>query len=778
MIATLRTRALDRNNRLTTAYLLAGAVFLAVYFGAGLSPETQDLLYQLPGMLAPLVIGAGILRYRPAQKRPWIILAVGLALSTLGDWTWLLLARIGEEPFPSVADALYLGGLVLVAVAIVDLVRGRIPGGDRAGIIDAFIVAIGVALVSWTFLMQPLVTDPFASIPEIGTALAYPAIDILLLGVLVRMFLVPGRRGLALNLLLTALTALLLSDFPYAVMVLQGTYATGNIVELGWLAAAVLWGAAALHPSMRRVAEPIEVGEAKLPTWRLALLAGASLMAPGVLVIEGFTGSPIDIPAIAGGCVLLFLLVIARLGGVVRDLRTTLHQRRSLEAELERRALHDPLTGLGNRTLLQDRLRHALTRRGQQIGVLFMDLDDFKSVNDTYGHHAGDVLLTSVADAIRRTVRASDTVARLGGDEFAVLVDQDATAEGASELASRLLAAISVPIEVAGRQRSTSGSIGIAIGASGEATAEQLMSEADIAMYVAKGDGKGRFTVFDPAVHEAVVRSMGLQGDMERGLAEDEFELYYQPIVSLATGELAGVEALLRWHHPSRGLLVADDFIHVAESSGAIVPIGRWVLEQAAARGRAWSKSLLAGDRFLSVNLSGFELSELGAVEAVREMVHRSGLEPSQILLEISESVRPDSDAVVRALREIRALGVRLAIDDFGTGFGSVSRLLRHPFDVMKIDTSLVAAVRDPRAASLVTGVIDLARRLDSITIAEGVESAEAVTTLRQMGCQLAQGYHFAAAMPASELEGALHLDGVLRPAASPFASQRDYRPT
>ncbi|HJU47320.1 MAG TPA: GGDEF domain-containing protein, partial [Gaiellaceae bacterium] len=417
MIATLKTRALDRNNRLTAAYLLAGAVFLVVYFGTGLSPETQDVLYQLPGMLAPLVIGAGILRYRPAQKRPWIILAIGLALSTLGDWTWLVLARLGEEPFPSIADALYLGGLVLVAVAIVDLVRGRIPGGDRAGIIDAFIVAIGVALLSWTFLMQPLVTDPFASIPEIATALAYPAIDILLLGVLVRMFLVPGRRGLALNLLLLALTALLLSDFPYAVMVLEGTYATGNIVELGWLVAAVLWGAAALHPSMRRVAEPVEVREARLPTWRLALLAAASLMAPAVLVIEGLAGRPIDIPAIAGGCVLLFLLVIARLGGVVRDLRTTLHQRRALEAELERRALHDPLTGLGNRTLLQDRLRHALTRRGQQIGVLFMDLDDFKSVNDTFGHHAGDVLLTSVADAIRRTVRASDTVARLGGDE-------------------------------------------------------------------------------------------------------------------------------------------------------------------------------------------------------------------------------------------------------------------------------------------------------------------------------------------------------------------------
>ncbi len=620
MLARLRTQLTRKSNRLTAAYLAAGGLFVAAYFAAGFSTETQDLIYQIPGMAAPIAVIIGVLRYRPPDPRPWFVLAAGLALTTIGDWTWLLMAQVGVESFPSVADALYLIGLVLIGLALLALVRGRIPGGDRAGIIDALIVAIGAALLSWTFLMQPLVNDPFASIPEIATALAYPAIDILLLGVLVRVFLVPGRRVVALNLLSLALLALLLSDFPYAVMVLSGTYETGHVVELGWLIASVLWGGAALHPSMRRVAEPVEVGEAALPAWRLALLAAASLMAPAVLVIEGFTGRPIDIPAVAGGCILLFLLVIARLGGVVNDLRATLNHRRALESELERRALHDPLTGLANRTLLRDRLEHALARRNQQVAVLFVDLDDFKSVNDTFGHHAGDALLTSVAESIRRTVRAADTVARLGGDEFAVLVDQEASIEGASELANRVLAAIAAPIEVAGRQRSTSGSIGIAVGASGVTTAEALMREADIAMYVAKSEGKGRFTVFDPSQHEAVVRSMGLQADMERGLADREFELHYQPIISLATGELTGVEALLRWHHPTRGLLVADDFIHVAESSGAIIPIGRWVLAEAAHQARTWSTGLLSGDRFLSVNMSGFELAEPGAAEAVGEL--------------------------------------------------------------------------------------------------------------------------------------------------------------
>ena len=578
MASRLASRITSRRNRLTAAYLAIGGLFVVAYFAAGLTTQVQDVIYQLPGMAAPVAVLIGVIRYRPTDVRPWLILAAGLALTTLGDWTWLVLAELGLETVPSPADGLYLGGLVLIGAAVMLLVRGRIPGGDRAGIIDALIVAIGAALLSWTFLMRPLVEDPSASIPEIVTALAYPVVDILLLAVLVRLVLVPGRRGVALNLILLALVALLLSDIPYAVMTVAGGYETGHVVELGWLVASVLWGAAALHPSMAHVADPVEMGEARLPAWRLGLLAAASLMAPAVMVIEALTGRPIDVVVVAAGSVLLFLLVIARLGGVVRDLRNTLHQRQALESELERRALHDPLTGLANRVLLRDRLEHALARRGQQVATLLLDLDDFKSVNDTSGHHVGDALLIAVADAIQRSVRGGDTVARLGGDEFAVLVEHDATVESATEVAERVLAAIATPITVGGRERFTSASVGIAVGASGVTTAETLMRESDIAMYVAKGEGKNRAVVFDPSRHEAVVRSMGLQTDMEKALADHEFELHYQPIVHLATGELAGVEALLRWHHPTRGLLVADDFIHVAESSGAIVPIGRWVL--------------------------------------------------------------------------------------------------------------------------------------------------------------------------------------------------------
>ena len=244
---------------------------------------------------------AGIVRYRPADPRPWVTLAFGLLLTDLGDWTWVVLARMGLEPFPSIADALYLGGLALTAVAIIWLLRDRIPGGDRAGLIDAMVVAVGAGLLSWTFVMEPLVSDPVASMGEIAVALAYPVIDILLLGVLVRLFLAPGDRVPALKLILFALVTLLLTDFPYAVVALEGGYYTGHLLDAGWMAASFFWAAAALHPSMRNVAEPVEIGEVQLSPLRLAMLACASLMAPAVLVIQAATGQSVDVVVVATG---------------------------------------------------------------------------------------------------------------------------------------------------------------------------------------------------------------------------------------------------------------------------------------------------------------------------------------------------------------------------------------------------------------------------------------------------------------------------------------------
>jgi diguanylate cyclase (GGDEF)-like protein len=769
-LATQRPRGLSARGWLASnAWRVFMAAGLAMTVGYFLLPSVlaQDIGYQLPGMLAVGAVLGGVAIHRPADPRPWFVLAGGLALTTAGDWTWVVLDYVyGVEPFPSVADVFYLAGMGLVVAAVLLLVRGRIPGGDRASVVDALIVSVGIGLLSWVFLMAPIVADPTQSALEIGVALAYPMIDILLLGVMVRLVLAPGRRVLALQLVIGALVAFLVADYAYAALILADTYQTGQLVDAGWLLGAVLWGTSALHPSMRHVADPIEAaGEARFSGWRLLLLAGASLMAPAVLLIQWANGQPIDIPVIATGCVVLFLLVIARLGGVVSDLRTTLRQRRALEEELQRRALHDPLTGLANRVLFHDRLEHALARRGGHAAVLFLDLDDFKTVNDTLGHAAGDAVLATVADAIRRSIRPGDTAARLGGDEFAVLLEGESEVYEAGLVAERLLAAVHTPTTVAGQRHSIGTSIGISLGAAGSATAEQLMREADIAMYVAKGKGKGGFTIFEATTHEPVVRGLELRADLEQAISQHQFVLLYEPIVNLATGTVVGIEALVRWRHPTRGLLEPHDFIPLAESTGAIIPLGRWILYQACRQAGPWATQRPDGStRFMSVNLSAVQVADPGFAKTVSAALAATGLVPSQLVLEMTETTRLDHEAAATTLRQLRELGTRLAIDDFGTGYASLSQLNRIPFDILKIDRSFVAALSPgSRAESLITGILDLARRLGVAVVAEGIEDADQLRRLRELGCPMGQGFHFAHPMTASQLKTLLR-DGLVKP--------------
>jgi EAL domain-containing protein (putative c-di-GMP-specific phosphodiesterase class I) len=297
-------------------------------------------------------------------------------------------------------------------------------------------------------------------------------------------------------------------------------------------------------------------------------------------------------------------------------------------------------------------------------------------------------------------------------------------------------------------------SIGISLGRSGAASAEQLMSEADIAMYVAKGEGKGGASVFDSRTHASVVRSIGLRDDLDRAIRERQFEMHYQPIINLETGDLAGVEALARWRHPTRGLLAPADFIAVAEATGTIISLGQWIFSESCRQAAAWSSGPLAGGRLMSINLSTIQITYPGFVEFVTDAVARAGADPRHLLVEVTESANPDPGAVADALLRLHALGIRLAVDDFGTGFASMEQLARLPFAVIKIDRSLVAAVdTDARAESVVTGVTDLARRLGAECVAEGVERADQLAPLRAMGCQMAQGFHFAPALPPAELE-------------------------
>ncbi len=742
-----------------------GLVLTLVYFQLP-TREGQDLFYQLPETVAFVAVLLGIRLLRPADAGPWYLLALGIGLTSAGDWTWVVLDRVyGIDPFPSVADLFYLGGMITIAFAVRGMLHGRIPGGDRAGVLDALIVTVGVGLLSWVFLMAPIAADTTQSPGELAVALAYPAIDLLLLGVLVRLVLAPGEMVTAVRLLIAGLLAFLLADFQYALLTLTDGYAVGSPIDAGWLLGTTFWGAAALHPSMRSLGRPGQPAS-QLRAWRLALLALASLLGPAVLVAESLAGMPVDAPVVAVGCIVIFGLVIARLEGVVTDLRRTLDERTLLERELERRALHDPLTGLANRVLFHDRLSHALARRAGSVAVMFLDLDDFKTINDSFGHDAGDRVLQAVATELAAVARAGDTVARLGGDEFALLIEDSPDRFAASRLAGRLLDAVRAPIEVAGHARSVGASIGISLGECGTADADVLMREADIAMYVAKGGGKGTYTVFEPSELHSVVRGLELRNDLEQAVREHQFELDYQPIFDLDSGEMAGVEALVRWRHPVQGRLLPSEFIGLTETTGAIVPLGRWMLQQAGRAAAGWNGP------FVSVNLSAQQLEVASFVDDVREVLRTSGLPPDRLVLELTETSRLDDEVAAHAIWPLREMGVRLALDDFGTGFAALSQLSRSWFDIVKIDRSFLADLSsDPRAESLVGGILDLARRLGVVAVAEGIEDGVQLARLRDAGCPLGQGFLFARPIPPAELVALLR-DG------APSAAARSAAPS
>ncbi len=427
-------------------------------------------------------------------------------------------------------------------------------------------------------------------------------------------------------------------------------------------------------------------------------------------------------------------------------------ERTVLEAQLTRQAFHDALTGLPNRALFTDRVSHALKRRGRQhrgVVVLFVDLDDFKAINDSLGHQAGDRVLQEVGERLRTTVRPGDTVARLGGDEFAFLLEDVSDPADAEEVADRVAISLGAPLAVGGVEVALRASVGIAV-ADDSDTAADLLRDADTAMYTAKARGGGSHERFVPAMREAAISRFELGTDLRRAIDRQEFVLHYQPVVDLRLGRILGFEALVRWQHPTRGLLSPAGFIPAAEATGLIVPIGRWVLEEACRQARAWQLATLTEPPLtMSANLSARELREPGLVEGVADILERTGVDPATIVLEITEtSMVEDADGAIATLQALKALGVRLAIDDFGTGYSSLSYLRRLPVDVLKLDRSFVVpSGRGDRESALVDAVFRLGRSLGLVTIAEGIEDAEQRDRLISLGCRVGQGYLFARPM-------------------------------
>ncbi len=433
--------------------------------------------------------------------------------------------------------------------------------------------------------------------------------------------------------------------------------------------------------------------------------------------------------------------------------------------ELAHQAFHDSLTGLPNRVLLLDRLEHALaraTRHRNRNAVLFLDLDGFKVVNDSLGHHVGDQLLVAVAERLRVYSRPGDTVARLGGDEFAFLLEDIADQSDAVRVAERITDALRASFAVSGREVHATASVGIVISGAGGDDPARLLRDADVAMYRAKAKGKARYEVFDARMGADALRRLEAEADLRQAIERREFRVYYQPRVEIVSGHIVGMEALVRWDHPRRGLLSPAEFIPLAEETGLILPIGRRVLAEACGQARAWRDRYPGDPRLLmSVNLSVRQFQHPDLVEEITQVLRETGLAAGSLKLEITESVlMEDAAANTIMLRRLEALGVRLEIDDFGTGYSSLGYLKRFPVDVLKIDRSFVAGLgRDPEDTAIVQAMISLAHTLGLAVTAEGVETTDQLACLRDMGCELGQGYLFSEPLPSAAV-GAL-LDSV-----------------
>jgi diguanylate cyclase (GGDEF)-like protein/PAS domain S-box-containing protein len=441
----------------------------------------------------------------------------------------------------------------------------------------------------------------------------------------------------------------------------------------------------------------------------------------------------------------------AAVDGIVATFRDVTEQR-NLERQLSHRAFHDELTGLANRALFLDRMDHALRiarSESDPVVVLFVDLDDFKSVNDALGHAVGDQLLRSVADRIRRVAGTGDTAARLGGDEFALLLEDRGGIDRAIDVAESLLDSLREPVNIVGYDVVVLASVGVAVAAPGMSTTS-LLRDADIAMYEAKRAGKGQIRLFDPAMRLVATKHLEYRSELGEALEHGRLRLVYMPFVDLRNGQVTGAEALVRWHHPEHGDVPAADFIPIAERSGLIVPLGHWVVEQAFEQLAHWRPRL-----YLSLNVSAVQIRQPDFVERIIAAADRFHVDPRDVVWEITESVLVDEgERATETVRRLREEGFRFAVDDFGAGYCSLSHLQRHPVDLLKVDRAVIAEFgADPRGNTLARTILQMAESLDLLTVAEGIETTAQLRELRRTGCDLGQGYLLSKPLEAEHLQ-------------------------
>jgi len=674
--------------------------------------------------------------------RAWSFVAAGVTCWAVGDLIWDAYGYLSaQRPDVSAADGFYLAGYPLLALGIVRMVRLRAPGRYREGLLDGMAFATAATIATWQFLVVPSTRE--TSMAQAIVWGAYPLADVLLLAGFSWLVLSPGRRTLPTHLFLAFLVGTVALDFAYVGAPIVDPEFQTAYLDAGFPVTYVLLAFAALHPSSFELTEHGPAASTRMHPARFLLLGAALLTAPSITIA---TVAAWSLPArsfLFAASMLLAATVLWRFLIAVRE-------REAAQDELAHRATHDDLTGLHNRPLLLERLQETLARArrlGLSVGLLYIDLDRFKPVNDRYGHSAGDEVLVEVAHRLRAITRPQDVVARLGGDEFVVVCADVLDVVDVQLVANRVVEELSHPIEITNGSVTVSASVGITVAASGAAP-EEMLQDADTAMYLAKQRGRGRHEQYDPSLRALSARRAQLEAGLRGALDDEQFTVHYQPIIDIFTDEVAGFEALLRWEHPHQGLVEAGAFMDIAEETGLIVPIGEWVLGQACRKVARWNADATDGV-WISVNVSPRQFAREDFAATVERMLASSGAEPARLMLEITEAVLVrDLDYAVRQLRAIADLGVRIAVDDFGTGYSALAYLRQFPINVVKIDRQFARDLgTNAPSSTLVAAIVQLAHVLGHSVVAEGVEEPFQAAALRATGCDFVQGFLYAAAL-------------------------------
>ncbi|MFZ6005300.1 MAG: putative bifunctional diguanylate cyclase/phosphodiesterase [Actinomycetota bacterium] len=737
--------------------------FVAFVLFEPLAPAQTQLVSNGLQLLAPTAAAAAAWaagrNASDGTRRAWTFMSLSAVSWAVGQAVWAYFEVVlgTDTPTPSLADAGFLAAPVLAMVALLGF---RLPQvgltGRLRAVIDAVLVVLMLVLAAWLTVVRAIIDSSDIETTAFITTLAYPVADVALVSVLVlttaRTRRLPRASGI---LLLLSFSALATSDAAFAHLTATGDYVTGGLTDVGWFAGFLCLAMAAMAsldqtrslPHRRAAASPQEgtgVAAVVAPLVLAVIVVGLSL-----------TQSTSDGQARVTQWLMGLILVLA----LARQ-TTTVMESRSLGRRLAHDLAHDRLTGLPNRALLADRISHSLARGArddERTAVLLFNLDGFKTVNDSFGHEVGDRLLCAVGARLQEHARDSDCVGRLGADNFVVVLEGVRAVE-VDRTVDRFHRCLEMPFELDATTVFTRACVGVVVAEGGTSDPHVLLRDADAAVHRAKEIGPGSSKMFEAAVHESAMRRMELETDLRKALEEGGLCVAYQPVVDLLSGRVVGAEALARWTHPERGVVPPSEFIPIAEQTGLIVPLGRWILREALLRAGAWRDLSGQPDFSISVNVAARQLSRPAFVGEVERALREAAVPPDVLTLEITESdLMRDVDVAMSQLMQLKALGVSIAVDDFGTGYSSLAYLRRLPVDVLKIDRSFVDGVAvEADDASVVEAICGLGRALGLIVLGEGIEVIDQACALRNRGCDLGQGYLFSHPEPRRDFEALL----------------------